>query len=159
MRAVVAAVAAVVLAVAVAVVAGACQDNKSSTGLRLTPTEYKDRVNRICADAANLTSTISPPTIQSTTEDIGLYAAQLRQILGPHVRAIEQIPVPPAMRPDMLRINDLFNSLLRNLSDEIDGGRANDPQKVLDASNRIKDLQSRLSTQVNAIGLYSCASS
>jgi hypothetical protein len=147
-------------ALAFVLVAGstsACHDKKSTT-LRLTPAEYKDRVNRICADAANFTSTVAPPTLQSSTEDVGLYAQQLHQILGPHVRAIEEIPVPPALRPDMLRINDLFNSLLRNLSAEIDAGRANDGPKLADASLRIRDLQAQLSTQANAIGLTSCSS-
>ncbi|MDQ1403807.1 MAG: hypothetical protein QOG03_2123 [Actinomycetota bacterium] len=133
----------------------ACQSKR--TAAQLTPEQYKAKVNRICADAANLVSTIAAPGAKATSEDAGLYAQQLRQVLGPHVRQIEAIPVPPTLRPDMLAINDLFNALLRNLTVQVEAGPQNDVNKILDASDRIRSLQTSLNQRANAIGLESCA--
>ena len=131
--------------------------SKSAGPPHLTEVQYKAKVNRICADAANLTSAIAPPTLEAKAPDIGLYAQQLRQVLGPQVRSIEAIPVPPSLRADMLAINDLFNALLGNLTVQIEAGSKNDGRKILDASDRIRSLQSSLNQRANAIGLESCA--
>lgn len=136
-----------------------CHGDSHKGQLRLSPGQYKDRVNRICADAANLTSTLAQPSLQATADEIGTYAQQLRQILAPHVRAIEEIPVPPSLRPDMLQVNDLFKGLLARLNDQIDAGRRNDGPAILAAADRIESLQGQLSAKANAIGLTSCASS
>jgi hypothetical protein len=131
---------------------------RSGGAPHLTSDQYKEQVNRICADAANLTSAIAPPKLEATGDEIGTYAQELRSILGPHVRAIEEIPVPPALRSDMLQINDLFNALLRSLADQVAAGRVEDGERILAASKRITSLQNQLNTKANGIGLFSCSS-